>query len=97
MRDLTNIAVNHEKFGTFRTCSTGRLYGMLRESEACTVTDASLVWGFKENFRAYIDGSIANVSSTCCCRSGAEGRLSKSSFARDAVGEFLPSTRIKKL
>lgn len=26
----------------------------------CTVSDASLVWGFKENFRAYIDGSIAN-------------------------------------
>jgi len=26
----------------------------------CTVSDASLVWGFKESFRAYIDGSIAN-------------------------------------
>ena len=26
----------------------------------CEVTDASLVWGFKETFRAYIDGSIAN-------------------------------------
>ena len=26
----------------------------------CTVSDASLVWGFKETFRAYIDGSIAN-------------------------------------
>jgi len=27
---------------------------------ACTVSDATLVWGFKESFRAYIDGSIAN-------------------------------------
>jgi len=26
----------------------------------CTVSDAKLVWGFKESFRAYIDGSIAN-------------------------------------
>ena len=26
----------------------------------CTVSDATLVWGFKETFRAYIDGSIAN-------------------------------------
>ncbi|WP_170154359.1 HtaA domain-containing protein [Protaetiibacter intestinalis] len=26
----------------------------------CTASDASLVWGFKESFRAYIDGSIAN-------------------------------------
>ncbi|WP_168200375.1 HtaA domain-containing protein [Protaetiibacter larvae] len=26
----------------------------------CTVSDAQLVWGFKESFRAYIDGSIAN-------------------------------------
>ncbi|RQP13058.1 MAG: hypothetical protein EAS51_00750 [Microbacteriaceae bacterium] len=26
----------------------------------CTVEDATLVWGFKESFRAYIDGSIAN-------------------------------------
>jgi hypothetical protein len=26
----------------------------------CTVSDASLMWGFKESFRAYIDGSIAN-------------------------------------
>ncbi len=26
----------------------------------CTVDDATLVWGFKESFRAYIDGSIAN-------------------------------------
>lgn len=26
----------------------------------CTVDDASLSWGFKESFRAYIDGSIAN-------------------------------------
>lgn len=26
----------------------------------CDVTDATLTWGFKESFRAYIDGSIAN-------------------------------------
>lgn len=26
----------------------------------CLVTDASLTWGFKESFRAYIDGAIAN-------------------------------------
>ncbi|MFT4284755.1 MAG: HtaA domain-containing protein [Protaetiibacter sp.] len=28
--------------------------------EGCTVEDATLDWGFKESFRAYIDGSIAN-------------------------------------
>ena len=26
----------------------------------CVVTDATLTWGFKESFRAYIDGGIAN-------------------------------------
>jgi len=26
----------------------------------CTVDEASITWGFKESFRAYIDGSIAN-------------------------------------
>lgn len=26
----------------------------------CEIVDASLTWGFKESFRAYIDGSIAN-------------------------------------
>ena len=26
----------------------------------CAIVDASLVWGFKETFRAYIDGAIAN-------------------------------------
>lgn len=30
------------------------------EETVCAVTDARLVWGFKETFRAYIDGSIAN-------------------------------------
>lgn len=29
-------------------------------SEPCTVKGATLEWGFKESFRAYIDGSIAN-------------------------------------
>lgn len=28
--------------------------------DGCTVSDAALVWGFKESFRAYIDGAIAN-------------------------------------
>lgn len=28
--------------------------------KACDVTSAQLVWGFKESFRAYISGSIAN-------------------------------------
>jgi hypothetical protein len=28
--------------------------------DACVVEDATLQWGFKESFRAYIDGSIAN-------------------------------------
>lgn len=28
--------------------------------EGCPVTDASLVWGFKESFRSYISSSIAN-------------------------------------
>lgn len=28
--------------------------------DACAITDAELVWGFKESFRAYISGSIAN-------------------------------------
>ena len=31
-----------------------------RALEGCTVEDATLAWGFKESFRAYIDGSIAN-------------------------------------
>ena len=26
----------------------------------CEITDATLTWGFKESFRAYIDGSVAN-------------------------------------
>ncbi|CAN5524749.1 hypothetical protein BH09ACT4_BH09ACT4_19200 [soil metagenome] len=29
-------------------------------SPGCDVTDATLSWGFKESFRAYIDGDIAN-------------------------------------
>jgi hypothetical protein len=29
-------------------------------SEPCTIIGATLDWGFKESFRAYIDGSIAN-------------------------------------
>ena len=29
------------------------------DEAGCTVSDAELVWGFKESFRAYIDGAIA--------------------------------------
>ncbi len=29
-------------------------------AEGCPVTDAALTWGFKESFRSYISGSIAN-------------------------------------
>ncbi len=32
----------------------------LASLKQCTIDDATLVWGFKETFRAYIDGSIAN-------------------------------------
>ena len=31
------------------------------DEAGCTVSDAELVWGFKESFRAYIDGAIAQV------------------------------------
>ena len=31
-------------------------------TDGCPVADASISWGFKESFRAYIDGSIANGS-----------------------------------
>lgn len=31
-----------------------------QQLEGCTVDGATLTWGFKESFRAYIDGSIAN-------------------------------------
>lgn len=34
--------------------------GEARELDGCPVQDADLTWGFKESFRAYIDGSIAN-------------------------------------
>jgi hypothetical protein len=36
------------------------LAAALAVAPGCTVTDATLTWGFKESFRAYIDGSIAN-------------------------------------
>lgn len=29
-------------------------------AEGCTIADASIAWGFKESFRSYISGSIAN-------------------------------------
>lgn len=32
----------------------------LAQTPGCDVASASLTWGFKESFRAYIDGSIAN-------------------------------------
>lgn len=36
------------------------LVASLAAAPGCEVTDATLEWGFKESFRAYIDGSIAN-------------------------------------
>jgi hypothetical protein len=36
------------------------LAAALAVAPGCAVTDATLTWGFKESFRAYIDGSIAN-------------------------------------
>ncbi len=31
-----------------------------RQAPGCDIRDATLTWGFKESFRAYIDGDIAN-------------------------------------
>jgi hypothetical protein len=36
------------------------LAAVLAVAPGCAVSDASLSWGFKESFRAYIDGDIAN-------------------------------------
>jgi len=32
----------------------------IASADSCQVTDASITWGFKESFRSYISGSIAN-------------------------------------
>ena len=36
------------------------LVGPVPASRACVVEDATLTWGFKESFRSYISGTIAN-------------------------------------
>ena len=38
----------------------GAAHAAVPPPTTCTVEDATLEWGFKESFRAYIDGSIAN-------------------------------------
>jgi len=43
-----------------------------REAEACAVDDAILDWGFKESFRSYIDGAIANGEWTTAGDAGYE-------------------------
>jgi hypothetical protein len=42
------------------TSAAAAAAGPVATASVCTVTDAELVWGFKESFRAYIDGAIAN-------------------------------------
>lgn len=36
------------------------LAATLAVAPGCSITDATLTWGFKDSFRAYIDGGIAN-------------------------------------
>jgi hypothetical protein len=58
-------------------------------SEPCTITGATLDWGFKESFRAYIDGSIANGEWTTA--DGASYSTPTFSWA-DGTAEIDPST-----
>lgn len=55
--------------------------------EGCPVTDASLLWGFKESFRSYISGSIANGEWTTA--DGATYSTPNFSWA-DGTGAFDP-------
>lgn len=55
----------------------------------CAVTDASLVWGFKEAFRSYISGSIANGEWTTA--GGATYATPDFSWA-DGTGDIDPET-----
>ena len=53
------------------------------------MTDASLTWGFKETFRSYISGTIANGEWTVA--DGATYETPDFGWA-DGVGSFDPST-----
>ena len=46
--------------GVAAPASAAAAPGAAGPDSACAITDATLVWGFKESFRAYISGSIAN-------------------------------------
>jgi hypothetical protein len=58
-------------------------------AETCTISGATLDWGFKESFRAYIDGSIANGEWTTA--DGASYATPSFSWA-DGTAEIDPST-----
>ena len=58
-------------------------------SEPCTISGATLDWGFKESFRAYIDGSIANGEWTTA--DGASYATPSFSWG-DGTAEIDPST-----
>jgi hypothetical protein len=55
------------------------------ELDGCAVTNASLTWGFKENFRSYISGTIANGEWTTA--DGATYATPDFSWA-DGVGDY---------
>jgi hypothetical protein len=55
----------------------------------CIVTDATLSWGFKESFRAYIDGDIANGEWTTA--GGATYETPEFSWS-DGQGRYDPET-----
>ncbi|MEO5919656.1 MAG: HtaA domain-containing protein [Pseudolysinimonas sp.] len=55
----------------------------------CDVTDATLTWGFKESFRAYIDGDIANGEWTTA---GGATYETPSFIWSDGQGRYDPDT-----
>lgn len=61
-----------------------------RAALGCTVDDARLDWGFKESFRAYIDGSIANGEWTTA---GDAGYETPAFFWTSGVGDYDPESR----
>ncbi len=62
--------------------------------EGCSVEDASLTWGFKESFRSYISGSIANGEWTVA--DGAEYATPNFSWA-DGTGVYDAETATGEL
>jgi len=46
--------------GLLATLPVGAASAAPSQAPGCDVVDAELTWGFKDTFRAYIDGSIAN-------------------------------------